>query len=205
LNTCTTTDLVELMEIDKMEYLRYKPLQINHAFIRATTADSCGNLTDEHESVRADIRVIATAARSSGGLVTAQVERMAATGSLNLRDVVVPGALVDCVVVAPDESQHMSFYTKYNPSWSGEVKAPAEGMPAMEMSVRKVIARRAALELKVDQIVNLGIGMPEGVALIAGEEGTLNNITLTTGKCSAFMHELILISNRGGDSWRPWS
>jgi len=94
----------------------------------------------------------------------------------------VPGALVDCVVVAErEEDSAQSFFTRYNPSWSGEIREPMEALGAKwGLDARKIIARRAALELKLDQIVNVGIGMPEGVATVAREEGIFANVTLTT-------------------------
>ncbi|MCP4687800.1 MAG: acyl CoA:acetate/3-ketoacid CoA transferase, partial [Desulfobacterales bacterium] len=108
-----------------------------------------------------------------------QVERIAERGSLNARQVKIPGVMVDCVVKSSPENHWQTFLEVYNPAFSGEIKAPMRSIPPMEMDVRKIIARRAAFELQPNSIVNLGIGMPEGVSSIANEEKILEYITLT--------------------------
>ena len=180
LNARTTQDLVRIMEIDGEEYLFYKAFPIHVGIIRATTADPDGNLTMEKEALTLEARAIAMAARNSGGIVIAQVERVAERGSLNPRQVQVPGVLVDCVVVAEKPEHHMQTYSEqYNPAFSGEIRVPASAIGCMAMSERKIIARRAAMELKADAVVNLGIGMPEGVASVAAEEKIIDLLTLT--------------------------
>ena len=120
------------------------------------------------------------AARNSGGVVIAQVERIAERGSLNPRQVKIPGILVDCVVVAEKPEYHMqTFGEPYSAAFSGEMRVPASSIPVMAMSERKIIARRAALELKPNSVVNLGIGMPEGVSDVAAEERIIDLLTLT--------------------------
>jgi propionate CoA-transferase len=180
LNAMTTTDLVRLMEIDGEEYLFYKALPINVGIIRGTTADPDGNITMEKEALTLEAQAIAMAARNSGGIVIAQVERIAERGTLNPRQVKIPGILVDCVVVAEKPEYHMQTFSEpYSPAFSGEIKVPMSAIAAMEMSERKIIARRAALELKANAVVNLGIGMPEGVATVAAEEQVIDLMTLT--------------------------
>ncbi len=179
INDITQKDLVELISFDDNEYLAYKTFPINVAFIRGTTADTDGNITMEKEALTLESLAIATAAKNSGGFVIAQVERIAERGSLNARQVEIPGILVDCVVVSRPENHWQTYREQYNPAYSCEVKVPMQSIKPMGMDVRKIIARRAAFELKPNSVVNLGIGMPEGVATIANEEQINDYLTLT--------------------------
>ncbi|ACV35190.1 acyl CoA:acetate/3-ketoacid CoA transferase [Accumulibacter sp.] len=180
LNAQTTDDIVRVMEIDGEEYLFYKAFPINLGIIRGTTADPDGNVTMEKEALTLEAQAIAMAARNSGGIVIVQVERIAERGTLNPRQVKIPGILVDCVVVAEKPEYHMqTFAEQYSPAFAGEIRVPLSAIAAMPMSERKIIVRRAALELRANAIVNLGIGMPEGVANIAAEEKISDLMTMT--------------------------
>ena len=180
INASTKKDLVELQEIDGKEYLFYRTFPINVGIIRGTTADPDGNITMEKEALTLEGLSVATAAHNSGGIVIVQVERVAERGTLNPRQVKIPGILVDFVVVVEKpEYQMQTFAELYNPAYSGEIRVPMSSIPKMELSERKIIARRAAMELEPDSIVNLGIGMPEGVSSVAAEEGVVDLMTLT--------------------------
>ncbi len=179
INDITIEDIVELVTFDEHEYLAYKTLPINVAIIRGTTADTDGNITMEKEALILESLAIATAARNSGGFVIVQVERIADRRTLNARQVKIPGVMVDCVVVSRPENHCQTFVDAYNPAFSSEIKVPMQSIESMEMGPRKIIARRAAFELKPNSVVNLGIGMPEGISSIANEEKILDYITLT--------------------------
>ena len=179
INSRTSEDLVRVERLDGEEWLFYRAFPVNVALLRGTTADHSGNVTMEREALTLDNLAIATAAKNSGGFVIVQVERLAATGSLNPRQVVIPGALVDCIVVA-EAADHMQTYgTAYSPAFSCETRAPLGAQDPMALDERKIIARRAAFELPLGGVVNLGIGMPEGVAAVAAEEGLSSYFTLT--------------------------
>ncbi len=180
INKMTTEDIVELMTIDGKEYLAYKTMPIHVAILRGTTADTDGNITMEKEALTLESLSIAMAAKNSDGFVIVQVERIADHGTLDARQVKIPGVLVDCVVIAPPEHHWQTFAELYNPALSCEIKIPMQFIPSMEMNERKIIARRAAFELKPNSVVNLGIGAPEGVANVANEEKITDYITLTT-------------------------
>ena len=179
INSRTTEDLVEMVNYDGQDYLAYKTIPINVAILRGTTADTDGNITMEKEALTIEALAIAMAAKNSGGFVIVQVERIAESGTLNARQVKIPGIMVDCVVVSRPENHCMTFVEPYNPAYSAEMKIPMQSLAPMDMSPRKIIARRAALELKGNSIINLGIGMPEGVSQVANEEKILEYITLT--------------------------
>jgi len=178
-NAKTTEDIVEVVNFAGRELLFYKAHKINVAFIRGTAADPEGNMTVEREGLTQDVLAIATATRNSGGIVIAQVEFIAESGSLPPKRVKVPGILIDCIVVSKPENHKQTFGTAYNPAFSGEIRVPLDALPPMPLDERKVIARRAAFELMPNAVVNLGIGMPEGVAAIANEEQILRYMTLT--------------------------
>lgn len=179
INHITTEDLVRVMEIEGQEWLFYRTFPLNVAFLRGTTADPNGNVTAEREALLLDNLAMAMAVKNSGGVVIVQVERIARSGSLHPREVLIPGALVDCVVVAEPHHHHQTYATVYNPAFSSEISVPLDGVAAMALDERKIIARRCALELRAGAIVNLGIGMPEGVAAVAAEERVDDFITLT--------------------------
>jgi propionate CoA-transferase len=177
LNGAAKEDLVEVITINGEEMLFYKTYPVDVAIIRGTTADEDGNISVEQEAVNLDITSAAEAAYNSGGIVIAQVKQIAKRGTLHPRNVKVPGFMVTAVVSVP--SQKQTCEGEYNPSFSGEIKIPMDKIDSLPFNIRKIVARRAAMELKSGAIVNLGFGIADGVANIAAEEGLSDKITLT--------------------------
>ena len=127
-------DIVTVMSVDGKDYLFYKAFPINVAFLRGTTADPDGNITMEKEALTLDALAMAMAARNCGGIVIVQVERLAERGTLNARQVKIPGIMVDCVVVAKPENHWQTFGEPYSPAFSCEIKVPMQAIPPLEMS-----------------------------------------------------------------------
>lgn len=177
LNEITHASLVELMEIDGREWLYYRAMPIDVAFIRGTTADEDGYISMEQEAATLGVLSVAQATRNSGGIVIAQVKRLAVAGSLPAKSVVVPGSLVDAVVV--HEEQWQTYDSEYNPSFSGDIRVPVQHIEVPVFNVRKVIARRAAMELIPGAVVNLGVGVSDGVSGVAAEENCSDLFTFT--------------------------
>jgi propionate CoA-transferase len=179
MNARTTEDIVRLMQIDGQDVLFYRSFPINVALIRGTTADPNGNISTERESLVLENLALAVAARNSGGIVIAQVERVAAEGSLDARSIRIPGNLVDCVVLAEPDHHMQTYGTRFNPALSGELREPPARVHAVELSDRKLIARRAVLELAPNSVINVGVGsIPDQVPQVAGEERVQDLLSL---------------------------
>ena len=176
-SACTPPDFVEVVTLAGEEWLFFKPLPLDVAFLRGTTADEDGNVTMEQEAVLGEMLAMAQATRRAGGVVVVQVKRMARRGTLNAKDVRIPGILVDFVVVDP--AQRQTYATDYDPSYSGELRIPVGDIKPLAFGPRKVIVRRAAMELFPGAICNLGAGVSTGLSTIAAEEGILDAAVLT--------------------------
>lgn len=173
-------DIVHVIELGGEEWLFYPTFPLDVGLIRGTVADEDGNLTLTHESLKMEVLPIAQAVRNSGGVVIAQVESVAARGTLDPNDVRVPGILVDYLVVSEPENHFQTENTHYNPAFSGQVKIPVSAVATIPLSDRKVIARRSAMELRPGAILNLGVGIPAEVGSVVAEEGMSDQIMLTT-------------------------
>ncbi len=167
--------IVQRQEFGGETWLHFPNIVPDVAIIRATTADERGNLTYEHEGAYLGALDQAIAVRNHGGLVIAQVKRITAAGSLRPHDVHVPGHLVDLIVVAPDQKQ--TTETPYDPAISGEIMRPWDSFTLAEHGVEKIIARRAAMELKHGQTANLGFGISAMVPRVLLEEGHAQSVT----------------------------
>ena len=167
--------VVKKISFEGEDWLYFKAIAPQVAIIRATTADECGNLTYEHEGAYLGGLDQALAARNNGGIVIAQVKRIAKEGSLKPHDVRVPGVLVDYVVVDPEQKQ--TTQTLYDPAISGEIFRPLDSFRLPEFNIQKVIARRVAKELEAGSAVNLGFGISANVPRILIEEGLHGAVT----------------------------
>jgi acyl CoA:acetate/3-ketoacid CoA transferase len=175
MNQATAEEIVRVVEFEGEEWLFFPAIPINVAIVRGTTADELGNISMEHEGAYLGGLDQALAARNSGGMVIAQVERVTSAGAIPPQQVRIPGALVDWVVVAPDQWQ--TTQTQYDPAISGELRRPADQFEVPDWGLDKVIARRAALELIDGEAVNLGFGISALVPRILLEEKLDGRVT----------------------------
>jgi propionate CoA-transferase len=172
-----TEDLVDLVTLAGEEWLFFPRFKVDVAFLRGTTADEDGNVSMEQEAVYGEMLAMAQAVHNQGGVVIVQVKRLASRGTVAAKQVKIPGMLVDFVVVEP--AQRQTYFTDYSPAYAGELKVPLTDIPALALGERKVIARRAALELFPGAVCNLGSGISTGIASIAAEEAALDMVVLT--------------------------
>ncbi len=177
MNARTVEPLVERIELDGQDWLRYRPLPIHVGLIRATHADARGNLSMEREGMIGEVLPIAQAAKNHGGIVIAQVEAIV-DQIPDPKSVRVPGILVDYVVASGGVQHDQTFGTVFTEDFVRTGNAPSP-LPAMPFSERKIIGQRALREIRAGDIVNLGIGLPESVAMVAAETGRLSEFTLT--------------------------
>lgn len=173
--------IVKAIEIDGRRLLHYKVDAPDVCFIKASYGDSRGNLSMEKEGLFLEQLEMAIATKNNGGIVIAQVDTLVEDNSLDPKMVKVHGHFVDYVVIGRPEYSRQHYFDDrlYHPEWSGEARVPIDAIPPMPLNIRKIIARRGAMELRRDCLVNLGFGMPDGVAAVAGEEGVANEITLS--------------------------
>lgn len=175
-------DIVEVIQLHNEEYLYYKSHPIDVAIIRGTTADEKGNVTMEEEAIKLEAISVAQAAKANGGKVFVQAKYLAKSGNLHPKRIVIPGIYVDGIIIAenPMEEHRQSSSFFFDPVYSGDVKVPESNSMPLPLSVRKVIGRRAVMELFPNAVVNLGTGIPgDVVGPITSEEGIHQAITLT--------------------------
>lgn len=177
MNQATTADLIDLIELNGKEMLFFHAPEVNVAILRGTTADNHGNIALEHEAATLEGLSIAQAVYNAGGTVICQVERITERGKLHPQMVRIPGFLIDKIVVSADQSQN--YAVKFDPSLCGESRRPIETITPDPMNERRIIARRAALELFPDAVVNMGVGVSAGIPNVAAEEGLDGIFTIT--------------------------
>lgn len=180
ITTTATEDLVKCIELDGEEWLYYKAPKVDVALIRGTVADEYGNLTLDKEGLILETISVAQAAKNCGGIVIAQVEQVVKAGTLHPKQVKVPGICIDYLVVAQPENHFQTMGTYFSSAFAGDIKIPVDSLAPLKLDERKIIARRAAMELLPGAIVNIGIGMPEGTAAVAAEEKVDHLLKLTT-------------------------
>ena len=176
LNDVTTEDLVRLVEIDGEEWLLYKALKPDICLIRGTTADTSGHVSME-DDIYLDVLDIALATHNNGGKVIVQVQRVVKQGTLHPKSVVVPGYLVDALVVI--EAGQVYGLDHTDRFLSGDYRVDLGALQPIPLTERKVVARRALMAAGPGMVGNLGVGIADGIGVIAGEEGLVEDITLT--------------------------
>ena len=175
-------DIVDIVTIDGEEYMRYKPIPLDYCIIRGTYVDEMGNLTTDEEAMQLEVFSAVMACKKFGGKVIAQAKYKVKAGSLHCKRVTVPGIFIDAVVMCPNpEEDHRQTHSfAFDPAYCGDIKVPVSDSDALPMNLRKVIGRRALMELHVDDVLNVGTGIPNDVVgPIISEEGVGDDVTVT--------------------------
>ncbi|MEC4766598.1 CoA-transferase [Halomonas sp. CUBES01] len=186
-----TSSLVRKILLEGESYLLYPALPLNCVFIRGTRCDRKGNLSMEAEANFHDVLTQAMAARNSGGIVIAQVEEICEPEELSLKDIRVPGILIDYVVISEKHHHWQTYGTQYNADFVSRTQATAshKGITEPMPVAKKIIAQRALMEIEHfdEPVVNLGIGLPEKIATVARDAGIQNlGLTVESGAIGGF-------------------
>lgn len=180
--TMNAPDIVDVITIDGEEYMRYKPIPLDYCIIRGTYVDENGNLSTEEEAMQLEVLSAVFACKKFGGKVIAQAKYKVAAGSIHCKKVTVPGIFIDAVVMCdnPEEDHRQTHSFAYDPAYCGNIKVPVEKSDVLPMSVRKLIGRRALMELTTDDVLNVGTGIPNDVVgPILAEEEVQEEVTIT--------------------------
>lgn len=176
LNEVTREELIQLTKVNEEEYLFFPVVPLDVCFIRATIVDTEGYASLEDEITYVDVLALAQAVHNRGGVVILQAKRMVKAGSIHPRKVMIPGYLVDIVVVNPKQEQ---LYNGSDAFFSGDYIAEEGEVNPLPLDQRKVVARRALMEIGVGNVGNVGVGIADGIGTVAREEGIGEEFTLT--------------------------
>ncbi len=180
--TKDAADIVEVVNIGGEEYMRYKPIPLDYCIIRGTCVDENGNLSTEEEAMQLEVLSAVLACKKFGGKVIAQAKYKVSAGSIHCKKVTVPGIFIDAVVMCgnPEEDHRQTHSFAFDPAYCGNIKVPVEQSDVLPLNVRKLIGRRALMELTRDDVLNVGTGIPNDVVgPILAEEGVQEDVTIT--------------------------
>lgn len=180
--TKSAPDIVEVVKIGGEEYMRYKPIPLDYCIIRGTYVDENGNLSTEEEAMQLEVISAVFACKRFGGKVIAQAKYKVKAGSIHCKRVTVPGIFIDAVVMCdnPEEDHRQTHSFAFDPAYCGDIKVPVEASEMLPLNVRKLIGRRALMELTQDDVLNVGTGIPNDVVgPILAEEGVQDDVTIT--------------------------
>ena len=180
--TRSAPDITDVVTIGGEEYMRYKPIPLDYCIIRGTYVDEAGNLTTDEEAMNLEVFSAVMACKKFGGTVIAQAKYKVKSGTLHCKRVTVPGIFIDAVVICPNpEEDHRQTHSfAFDPAYCGDIKVPADNSDALPLTVRKVIGRRALMELRENDVLNVGTGIPNDVVgPIIAEEQIDDDVTIT--------------------------
>lgn len=180
--TKSAPDISDIVQIAGEEYMRYQPIPLDYCIIRGTYVDENGNLSTEQEAMQLEVLSAVLACKKYGGKVIAQAKQKVTAGSIHCKKVTVPGIFIDGVVICdnPEEDHRQTHSFAFDPAYCGDIKVPVEASELLPLTVRKLIGRRAVMELTRDDVLNVGTGIPNDVVgAILAEEGVQEDVTIT--------------------------